>query len=94
MIDMPCEVREDDIYVPLGYLCQEIMETAEEFLQHMQITGDFDDSSQEASLLKAGFAMGVGGIVNSLTTYGQTKDEMSRLNTVEDFLKIAKENDS
>ena len=38
--------------------------------------------------------MGVGGIVNSLTTYGQTKDEMSRLNTVEDFLKIAKENDS
>lgn len=94
MIEMPCEVREDDIYVPLGYLCMQILESAEHFLKHMEITGDFSNDSSEAQLIRAGFAMGVGGVVNSLTTYGQTKDQMSRLNTVEDFLKLAKENDS
>lgn len=94
MMEMPCEVREDDIYVPLGYLCMTIMETAEDFLKQMVISGDYTNESDEAAFIRAGFAMGVAGIVQSLTEYGQTKDELSRLNTVEDFLKIAKENNS
>lgn len=91
MIEMPCEVREDDIYVPLGYLCVQIIEAADDFLKHMEIQGDFNNDSMEAGLIRAGFRMGIGGIVSSLTTYGKAKDELARLNTVEDFLKIVEE---
>lgn len=76
------EIRGEEVWVNLNELLLLIIFSSEAFL-------DIEDTDVSREF-KSGFVTGVRGIVEVFSEFGHSKVELSKLNTIEDFMELTK----
>lgn len=81
-MDLSAEVRGEEVWVNLAEVLSFMLEGSEVFLQEHGHTTPREFNS--------GFVTGIKGLVEAFAEFGLTKVEMSKLETVDDFMELTK----